>query len=231
MIAVGCCIGPGNRFSRIAGPALRRVLDPEDALHTITDASGICAAYNSVLEQAWAEGECRAVVLVHDDLELLDGARAVVAEAAAEPGVGLIGIAGGRDLAWGKWWSGRFVAGRVNDSRGERTIGPVRADVDAVDGCLLVITPAAAHLRFDESTFPAFHGYDVDFSLAVRQAGLRVVTRDLPYRHHDKQSTGDNDAFEAAMRALENKWPGWIRPLSVSERFSRRLRRAVSARL
>lgn len=229
MIVVGCCVGPGGRFRRIAGPSLETFTTAGDEVVLIEGASGICAAYNAVMKRARTLEACEGVVLLHDDLELFDGVRAEVLKAVAEPGVGLVGVVGGSDLVHGKWWSGRRVAGRVIDSRGDRHLGPASADVDAVDGCLLVVAPAALSLDFDESSFPDFHGYDVDFSLQVREAGLRVVTRELGCRHHDKGSAGDVPAFERAMRALEAKWPTWIRPLSRWERLARRTHRAAAA--
>lgn len=229
MIVVGCCVGPGGRFEAIAGPALDATLQPGDDLVLIRNAKGICRAYNEVLERARAVPDCEGVLLVHDDVELGGPrARAALVAAAMDTGVGLVGVAGGRGLVWGKWWSGRTVAGRINDSRGDREIGPVDADVDAVDGCLLFVTPAAMHLSFDEERFPAFHGYDVDFSLRVRDSDLRVVTRRLDYRHRDKGNAGDVAAFEHAMRVLELKWSAWIRPRTTWERMGSIVRRLAS---
>ena len=224
MIVVGCCVGPGGRYQQIAGPSLERVLRPPDQLVLIEDATGICTAYNAVLAAARAAPECEGVLLVHDDVELVgDDVRDLLSALLREPGVGVVGVAGGRDLAWGKWWSGRVLAGRNNDTAGSRTLGAPTADVDAVDGCLMLVTPQALHLDFDADGFPGYHGYDVDFSLQVRSAGLRVVTRPVGYRHLDKGSLGDVVAFETAMRTLEGKWPTWIRPLSRRERLSRKL--------
>lgn len=224
MILVGCCIGPGGRYEQIAGPSLERVLRPDDRLVLVEGADGICAAYNSVLHTARALPECEGVLLVHDDVELVgDDVRDLLSAALAEPRVGVVGVAGGRDLVWGKWWSGRVLAGRTNDTASSRSLGSPAADVDAVDGCLMLVAPPALHLTFDADGFPGFHGYDVDLSLQARSAGLRVVTRPIGYRHLDKGSLGDRAAFETAMRALEAKWPTWIRPLSRRERVTRKL--------
>ena len=224
MIVVGCCVGPGGRYEQIAGPSLERVLRPDDRLLLVEGTNGICTAYNTVLAAARTLPECEGVLLVHDDVELLeDDVRDRLSAALAEPGVGLVGVAGGRDLVWGKWWSGRALAGRTNDTASSRGLGAPSADVDAVDGCLMLVAAAALHLDFDVDGFPGFHGYDVDYSLQVRSAGLRVVTRPIGYRHVDKGSLGDGAAFETAMRALEAKWPTWIRPLSRFERVTRKL--------
>ncbi|WP_392545013.1 glycosyltransferase [Oryzobacter telluris] len=225
MIVVGCCVGPGGRYDRITGPSLASLVQPDDVVVLVEGASGICGAYNAVLRRAREVEGCQGVLLVHDDVELPGrDVRDALLAAATEPGVGLVGVAGGRGLAWGKWWSGRHLAGHRNDTRGTFDLGRVADDVDAVDGCLMFITPRAVHVDFDEVTFPAFHGYDVDFSLQVRSAGLRVVTRSIPYRHLDKGSAGDDATFVEAMRDLEAKWPGWIRPPSVPERMVSRMR-------
>lgn len=228
MIVVGCCVGPGGRYEKIAGPSLERTLRPDDRLLLVEGTNGICAAYNLVLAAARTLPECEGVLLVHDDVELLgDDVRDRLSAALAEPGVGLVGVAGGRGLVWGKWWSGRVLAGHTNDTASSRSLGAPSADVDAVDGCLMLVAPPALHLDFDVDGFPGFHGYDVDFSLQVRDAGVRVVTRPIGYRHVDKGSLGDPAAFETAMRALEAKWPTWIRPLSRRERVARKLARTA----
>ena len=40
--------------------------------------------------------------------------------------VGLVGVAGGRGLVWGKWWSGRVLAGHTNDPRAAAAWVPPR---------------------------------------------------------------------------------------------------------
>ena len=146
--------------------------------------------------------------------------------ALAEPGVGLVGVAGGRDLVWGKRWSGRALAGRTNDTASSRGLGAPSADVDAVDGCLMLVAAAALHLDFDVDGFPGFHGYDVDYSLQVRSAGLRVVTRPsatatstrgrwgteprsrprcAPWRPSGPPGSGRCSRFERVTRS----WPRW----------------------
>jgi Glycosyltransferase like family len=224
VIVVGCCVGPGGRFDRIAGPSLEQVLHPDDELVLVEGAEGICSGYNTVLERARRADGCEGVLLVHDDVELGGPhVRDQLLDAVREPEVGLVGVAGGRGLAWGKWWSGRALAGHAHDARGRRRLGPDSGDVDAVDGLLLFVGPKALHLDFDAETFPAFHGYDVDYSLQVRSEGMRVVVRPVDHRHVDKGSTGDHAAFERAMRSLERKWPQWIRPLTARERLLKRL--------
>ena len=51
--------------------------------------------------------------------------------------------------------------------------GPPPAEVDTLDGQLLVLSPwAVRNVRFDESLLLG-HGYDLDFCLQVRAAGRK----------------------------------------------------------
>ena len=57
-------------------------------------------------------------------------------------------------------------------------------EVETLDGFVLVFSPwAVRELRFDED-LGAFHGYDLDLCLQVREAGRKVVTADFRAIHH-----------------------------------------------
>lgn len=183
---------------------------------------GICAAYNRIIEVARNTPDCEAVVLLHDDTELFAGARDAIVAAIRTPDVGVVGVIGGRGLYDTLWLYSRERVGTANDTTGRdapyRTEG---VDADVVDGLLLVVTPAAYKtVLFDQVTFPRFHGYDTDYCLAVRDAGMRVVVAPIGYHHHDKSSLGDADAYHAAAEALRRKWPQWIRPITGVEKVT-----------
>lgn len=236
MICFALCVGgDGEKFRQIAEPALRETMAPEDRLWTTQGATGICSAYNDFLDRAKAEPDCEALVLLHDDVELLDPQfRAKVLAAVAEPDVAVVGVIGGSGLWNAAWWESRRWAGEAMYT--PEVVGNFahrHADVDTVDGFLMVLSPrAVAELRFDGETLPAWHGYDVDLCLGARRRGLRVVVRPLEVFHRTKATLGDSTAFYEAKKRLVAKYPDLIRRRSAiewtrdtHERVERRIRR------
>lgn len=228
MLVFGCCVGPSGKFETVAGPALAAVMSADDVLVREQGSDGICAAYNRILETARLTPGCEGVVLVHDDTALGAGAREQILAGLRDPGVGLVGVVGGRGLHGPIWVDARRWAGVADDTYGRREYGPGTADVDVVDGLLLAIAPAAfERLDFDGATFPAFHAYDTDYCLQVREAGLRVRVVPVDYRHVDKGDLGDRDAFTEGFARLRAKWPHRIRRLGLVERVALRTRQRM----
>jgi GT2 family glycosyltransferase len=229
VLIFGCCAGPTDRFATVASPALERVMGPSDRLIVEEGSEGICRAYNRILDQARRLPECDGVVLLHDDVALEPSARSAIVAALATPGVGVAGVVGGRGLYDAQWVSARRRAGYANDHYGYRRFGPASADVDVVDGLLLCIGRAAfLGLDFDAEGLPAFHGYDTDYCLRVREAGLAVRVEPIAYRHHDKGTFGDEGAFQSAQTFLRDRWPQWIVPLTLPGRLIIDLKEAVT---
>lgn len=218
MLVFGCCVGPSGKFITVAEPALSSVMEPGDILIREQGSDGICAAYNRILEQARAIDDCEGVVLVHDDTELGELAREQLVTALREPHVGIVGVVGGRGLFGPQWVDARHRAGYADDFYGWRRYGPAPADVDAVDGLLLALSPLAFRvIDFDSTGFPAFHGYDTDYCLRTRRAGHRVRVVHVDYVHRDKGGVGDTGAFDRSAQLLASRWPDLIRPLRPIE--------------
>lgn len=226
MIVYGCCVGgDGGKFADVALPRLESVMRREDILITESgDDLGICRAYNRILDQALDNPECEAVVLLHDDLEIVDADfRSKVLRVVSESDAGVAGVAGSRGLTSLAWWEARATVGKVYESRGLLEFSERSGPVDALDGMLLVLAPAAfRRLRFDEGTFPRFHGYDVDYCLQAKRAGLQVVVVPLDVLHRAKSSFGsarDAREYHEAAAELLAKWPASVAPRSTIERM------------
>ena len=74
---------------------------------------------------------------------------------------------------------------------------------------MLVLSPwAVRNVRFDEG-LGAFHGYDLDFCLQVREAGRKVVTADFRAIHHRplEMLPDPEEWIDAHIRVAE-KWEG-----------------------
>lgn len=224
MIVVGSCV-PACSEGTISRPkdSVGYLLNPEDLTLEADGDFGICRAYNQILRRARAIQDCQAVVLMHADVQVVDrNFRAKVLKAVAAEGVALAGVVGGSGLRKLAWNGGRRRAGRVVETRGEFHFGPLEAEVDALDGLMLILAPRAFEsLDFDEQNFPAFHGYDVDYCLQARNAGMRVLVTQIDLIHRTKTGLGDARAYGEAERAIERKWPQWIRPSPLRDKMYR----------
>ncbi len=207
MIAFASCIGSEEKFRRCAVPGLRLAAEPNSVVAEVTTDRSIFTAYNEVLDALAPREDLEALVLLHEDVELLDASFcARVRARLAEPGVAVLGAIGARGVTTLRWWEGQGF-GRVAESRGLIDFGGGAHDVEAVDGLLLALSPwAVRSLRFDEATFTGFHGYDVDLCFQALAARRRVVVDDLTVMHHTKGGYGDVEAFVRADLAWREKW-------------------------
>jgi GT2 family glycosyltransferase len=210
MIVFGTLVADDGKFASFANKGLELVREPDSRVLTDRSATSMAQGYNAILRGLRDAHDLEALVLLHEDTEITDPEFcAKVRRALADPTVGLIGVVGATNVTRLAYWHGE-LQGRVSESRGTITGAKLDQDVDAVDGLLMVLSPwAVRHLGFDETHFPAFHGYDIDFSFAVRAAGARVVTQDIAVHHHTKGGYGNTLAYVRASRAFRRKWlPG-----------------------
>jgi glycosyl transferase family 2 len=207
MIAFGVCVGSEAKLRRFAMPGLHRAVEPDSPIAEATTDTSIFAAYNEVLDAFGDDPALEALVLLHEDVEILvPDFCARLRRSFREPDIAVVGVVGARAITSLRWWEGEG-RGRVQETRGVVDFGGGRHDVDAVDGLLLALSPWAARtLRFDTDRYTGFHGYDVDLCLQARARARRVIVDDLPVFHHTKGGYGDLRAFEAADAALRAKW-------------------------
>ncbi len=204
MLAYGVCIGSRERYEALAAPALR---DLGGVVIEADDQRSICSAYNAILDAVADEPDIEGLVLLHEDVTIESAAFiAAIRTELADPDVAVVGAIGALRPASLRWWQGEG-RGRVRDSSGLVDFGGGRHDVDVLDGLCLVLSPwATRHLRFDESAFDGFHGYDSDICLQARAAGRRVRVTDLPITHHTHGGYGDAAAYARASAAFAAKW-------------------------
>jgi hypothetical protein len=221
MIAFASCIASPAVFAQRALAGLREVAEPDSPVAELATATSIFAAYNEALDHFATLPELEALVLLHEDTELVDPAFcARVRDGLADPAVAILGAVGARGVRSLAWWDGE-QAGAITETRGRVDVGFGRPEVDAVDGLLLVLSPWAVRtLRFDERSFTGFHGYDVDVCFAARAAGREVRVADLPAIHHTEGGYGDRAAWDVADETFRRKWgpfPGEA-PATAQER-------------
>lgn len=220
MIAAAVCIGDMATYERWAAPGLARALGPGAPVAEI-ETDSIFDGYNEALEHFSGVEDLEALVLLHEDLEIRDQRFAEKIRARLADGsiavIGAIGASGVRSLCW---WEGT-MHGRVDETRGRIGSRGEFADVDSVDGLLMVLSPwAVRNLRFDSEHFSGFHGYDVDICLQALAAGKRVVVDDLNVFHHARGGVGaDEDDFWRTDAALRAKWRALGRDMATDEQM------------
>jgi hypothetical protein len=207
MIAFAACVGTPAKLAAYAAPGLKRAMEPDSVFAELTTDRSIHEAYNEALEHFAGVPGLEALVLLHEDTELLDADFcARVRSVLRDPSVALAGPIGAYGVTSLRWWEGT-IAGHAAETRGVVSGEPAPCDVDCLDGLLLVLSPwAVANLRCDTERFTGFHAYDADLCFAARAAGRRVVAAEFSVFHHTKGGYGDESAFAAADAAFRAKY-------------------------
>jgi hypothetical protein len=207
MIVFAACVGSPEKFATCALHGLRLAAETDSPLIEATTDRSIFEAYNEVLDAVAGLDGLEALVLLHEDVEIVDpGFCARIRAALQQPDVAIVGAIGARGVTSLAWWEGETF-GRVLESRGPIDFGGGTHEVETVDGLMLVLSPWAVRtLRFDQQRFTGFHGYDADICFMARAAGRRVLVTELPLVHHTKGGYGDFEAYRAADRAWREKW-------------------------
>jgi GT2 family glycosyltransferase len=240
MIAFGCSIITPEVYERCARVGVKLAAEPDSAILAHAASGSIARSYNLLLDTAAALDDLEALVILHEDAEIVESDFCPkLRRALADPAVavvGCVGATGVRDIAW---WDGAVTGssapyhyselggGELRWSpRGNEPVRPA-GQVDTVYGVMLALSPwAVATLRFDES-IGMLHGYDFDICRQARAAGRTVITADLGLAHHHSLDlVRDIEIWVAAhMRAAE-KWDTTAPAGSAQDTWKRRARRA-----
>ncbi len=225
MIVFATSITSVEGYEQHAAPGIRRAAESDSEVWAFASAGSIFRSYNLLLDRAAELDDLDALVLVHQDAELVDtdfGAK--VRQALSDPDVGVVGCVGAVGVRSIAWWEGSVTWASFTHRYGELGGGDLPGfawladeappyaqlgEVDTVDGFVLVLSPwVVQNIRFDES-LGQLHGYDFDFCLQVRAAGRKVVTANLRAIHHHNLDlvSNPNTWIEAHIRVAE-KWDG-----------------------
>lgn len=219
MIAFGCSVSEPEPYIRYAGPGLRLAAEPDSELLVFAAMDSITRSYNLLLDVAGRRDDLEALVIVHPFAEIADRELAAkVRSALRDPDVAVVGCAGATGVRSIAWWEGAVSRGEVTsvytDCGGGRfpafswsDPGPAPAEVEAVDGFLLALSPwAVRNLRFDERLLHG-HGYDVDLCLQARAAGRKVLAADLHVlEHRSLDIVSDPELWVESHIAVARKW-------------------------
>lgn len=225
MIAFGCAITDEDKYQDFAVPGIELVSEPDTEVLAYVSVGSVFRNYNLLLEQAKKRGGLEALVLIHQDAEIIDPEfLAKIRESlASDPDVAIVGCAGAVDVRNIAWWEGSVRWASYTHRFEELGGGEIPAlswipehipiyaelgEVDSIDGFVMAFSPwAIENLRFDESIGGGLHGYDFDISMQARAAGKKVVVADLKVvHHHSLQVISDESGWIAAHMKLTEKW-------------------------
>ena len=197
MISIIICSIDSGKFAAVSA-AYARQMGPEPyEIIGIHDARSLSEGYNRGLRAARGD----ICVFSHDDIEILsENLGATLRRHLAEWDV--VGVAGTTRLA-AMFWA---VAG-ISHARGIVThrdpqgyslefFGApeiVNGGIQALDGLFIAARrEVAERIRFDETTFDGWHGYDTDFTFRCHLAGYHLaVCLDIQLIHFSRGSYGE----------------------------------------
>jgi hypothetical protein len=225
MIVYGSAVTDPDVYSRCARAGIDRVVadDPDSEVLVFASVGSIFRNYNLICDQVRDRDDLEALVLIHQDAEIVDPDFAAKVRAAlADPDVGLVGCAGAVDVRSIAWWEGSITWASFTHRYSELGGGEIPAfswltetlppfartgEVDSIDGFVMALSPwAVRNLRFDESLGQQ-HGYDFDYCMQVRTNGKKVVTADLQViHHHSLRLIQDVESWIQAHMTVAEKW-------------------------
>jgi Glycosyltransferase like family len=199
----GCCVGSLDKLERWVLPWVGA-----RPLIIVYGAKGIVAAYNQILdlvEPGIEDGD--ALILLHDDLEILDpDAEPKFLAALTDPDVAMAGVAGGGGESI-YWWNHSPVGHQWTDRR-LIDFGMRSGDVTLLEGSIMALSPWLVRtLRFDPM-FTGFHGYD-EIGMQVRAAGKRAVVIDVDTHHHNLEGYASPESQASCVVAAEQYRAKW----------------------
>ena len=219
MIAFGTAMLDPEAYRRYARPGIDRAAEPDSEIIALAALQSVPRSLNLVLERAARFDGLEALVLVDQDAEIAaPGFCAAVRQALADPEVAVAGPTGATGVRTVAWWDAGVNSARVVHRYEEHgggeldafawgLTGTAPAEVEALAGFLLVLSPwAVRELRFDEGLQLGV-GFDVDLCRRARAAGRKVVTADLPaILHRPLELIEHRDIWIEAHIAAAERW-------------------------
>jgi glycosyltransferase involved in cell wall biosynthesis len=179
---------------------------------------GICEVYNNGIKKAQYDILC----FMHEDIEIKtnDWGKKLISYFEQDHELGLVGIAGSsyKPLTPSTWGGRGFAQSiyvnviqsyKFTDKPDElvwkNPFHELLSRVACLDGVFLCTTKRVTdQIKFDEHTFKGFHGYDIDFSLAVAEHYKIAVTFEIALAHFS-EGRFDRTWMEENLR-LHDKW-------------------------
>jgi GT2 family glycosyltransferase len=233
LIAFGSLITKQDVYRCCAEPGIRLAAESGARVLARPAVGSIFAGYNQILDEAAGLEGLEALVLLHQDAEIVDPRFcSKLRETLENPDVGVVGCAGAIGVRSIAWWEGvitwasflhrypEFGGGDSASYTWDETLAPPYCqlgEVDTVDGVVLALSPwVVRNVRFDESLGQALHGYDFDFCLQVRAAGRKIATADFKIIHHHSIYGTALEPWARAHVSVAEKWDGKMPGVGVA---------------
>ena len=225
MIAFAVAVTKDEEYEQFAKPGIERSKEPDSELVILSATNSLFRSYNTLLAEARKLDDLEALVLLHQDTELVDDDFCgKIRKALTDPDVAIVGCAGAIDVRSIAYWEGSVTWGSFVHRYKEYGGGEIQAiswdltkapdyvrtgEVDSIDGFAMAFSPwAVQELEFDES-LGRIHGYDLDICLQARAKGKKVVTSDFrAVHHHSLELIRDTEDWIQAHMTLSRKWEG-----------------------
>jgi Glycosyltransferase like family len=221
-------------YRRYAERGIKLAREPDSQTLPRPAPGSIFQNYNAIMDEAASIDGLEALVLVHQDAEIVDQQFCAKLRAAlSDPQVGVVGCVGSIGVRSIAWWEGSVTWASFIHRYAELGGGDFPSltwnehekppyarlgEVDTVDGFVLGLSPwTVRNVRFDQSLGQLLHGYDFDFCLQVRAAGRKVVTADFKVIHnHSLELASDLEHWSQAHIAVTEKWDGKMPGVGVA---------------
>lgn len=224
MIALGSAVTRDEVYEECARAGFELIREEDTELLVFAAAGSIFRSYNLILDRASKIEGLEALVLVHQDAEIIDPEFLTKVRTAMEdPDVAIVGCAGAFGVRSIAWWEGLVTWAAYTHKYPEWGGGEIPGltwipertpsyttpgEADSVDGFVMAFSPwAIQNLRFDESVGSSLHGYDFDICMQAREAGKKIVVEDMRViHHHNLELISEGEAWVEVHMKLARKW-------------------------
>jgi hypothetical protein len=224
-LVFACAITDDDVYRECAEPGIKLAAERDSEVLPMQSAGSLFRNYNLLLDQLKDRDDYDALILLHQDAEIVDpDFSEKVRRGLRDPEVAIVGCAGALGVRSIAWWEGAVTWASYTHRFREVGGGEIPAltwkeeeipsyartgQVDSIDGFVMALTPwAVRNLRFDES-LGNLHGYDFDICLQAREAGRKVAIEDMRVvHHHDLELISDVESWVEAHMRLAEKWAG-----------------------
>ena len=217
MLSIIICSVDANLLKQVSDNIAETVGVPYEFLVADNKSAneGICKVYNRLAAQAQYPYLC----FIHEDVVLhTNGWGKVLCKLLADNTIGLVGISGTvyKSKYAGTWSSCQSIFYRTNSIQHFKkhlkpiinNINPENApfaEVAVIDGVFIATRKDVFSCnKFDEKLLSGFHGYDIDYSIQVRQQFKVIVSYEILLEHLSEGKLSDQ--WISSSLLVHKKW-------------------------
>lgn len=172
--------------------------------------TSISTAYNSSFNLAKYEFIC----FLHEDVIFINDnwGKKIISTMTKHPNIGLLGLVGSKFKSYqttsytNKIENGKFIVGKLSGHKLSKDKD--FEEVVCIDGVFLLTRKSIVKnmsAAFDEKIIKGFHGYDLDFSLQIKNLGFYVAVTDVISIKHFSEGKRDLIWYQTNQK-ISKKW-------------------------